>query len=466
MAALTSPVEPFTRLSPRRGAAQIVAGAAAIIAAAAAVLIGQTFLAALGVLVLVVVVVGALVVFRRPDFIIPICLMSTVVEALGAGQITVGRLVAGAALALIGLRILTTDWRPPSLQMAAWLPVFLLMAWAWAGTLYAEKLSTVLTGFFILLLGVSFWMVFAFMSPDRHMIDRYLLWWSYLQGFVGVLSVLAFFLLGGGTGGRVTGLSGGPNDYAANIVASLMVILYLLKRVEGRERLALLIIIPIQTVALGASGSRGGLIMMAVAGVYAVLTYPGLKWWQRILAAVAGVFGGLLFFLIMLAINPTRFSLSALLGGSDRGAGRVDLWSAGVQSIKDHFVTGSGLGGFREKSSEILQKTAGADLTVLRQGGVKGAGAEAHNLYLTVLIDIGVIGFALYFGAFFQAMWNLFRRWRTDMLCWTLLGLMVGLMVNNMFGSQLNNKLQWIIIGLSASMMVRTRSESVVPDAA
>src|SRR5690606_35584664 len=133
---------------------------------------------------------------------------------------------------------------------------------------------------------------------------------------------------------------------------------------------------------------------------------PGLSLGKRVASIMGGgAFMGVTFFLFVL-LNPERFSIAGFFG--DRGAGRIDLWNAGVSTLRDNFLVGRGLGGFRLEIFDLLQRTSGADLTVLRQPEFLRQGqVESHNLYLTVAIDLGFIGFVLYFGVVAVTFWNL-----------------------------------------------------------
>ncbi len=429
----------------------------------AAVFLAQSWAVIAVAGLLVVTVIGAVALAQSPGLLVPIALGSMWFESLGVGPISVGRIVAVLGPLVLFARILTTSWRPPQLMPRAWVPLVALLTWAWFGAFYAEQFGVWFNGFLTLMLGVSYWFIFSLLLPPAETLERYLRLWAYLGSSVGVLSVIAFFAFGGGTGGRVSGLAGGPNEYAMYIIASLMVMAYLIGRSDRRQRLILYGCCAVQAAAVGASGSRMGLVMMAFITVYVVLTYPGLSVARRLRLAVGAGLGGATFYSLLLFINPDRFSLAGLT--SDRGAGRVDLWSAGVSSLTEHLWFGRGLGGFSASAFELLQRTSGARLDVLRSAGFIGRGAgESHNLYLTIAIDLGVTGFVLYFGLILVSLWNLrTNKGRIDRgLSWALFGVLLAMMVGNFFGSQLNNKLQWSILGIASGIWVRQRLVAAV----
>jgi len=453
------------RQSPGSMAGRVAAVVLVAVGTVIAAFLAQSWTVIILVGLALATVVGVMMLARNPDLLVPIALGSMWIEALGVGPITVGRIVAFLVPVVLLARVLTTSWRPPQLMPRSWVPLMGLVTWAWCGAFYAEQFGVWFNGFLILMLGVSYWFVFALLLPPSDVLDRYLRLWTYQGSFIGVLSVIAFFVFGGGEGKRVTGLAGGPNEYAAYIIASLMIMVYLLGRSEPRQRLILFACCGVQVVALGASGSRMGLVLMAAIAAYLVLTYPGLGIARRLWAGVGGMLGGVVFYFLLLIINPDRFSLAGI--ASDRGAGRLDLWAAGIDSLTENLWFGRALGGFRASAYELLQRTSGASLDVLRQESfLKQGGAESHNLYLTIGIDLGLIGFVLYLGLVLVSLWNLRSNpGRIDKsLSWALFGVLAAVMIGNFFGSQLNNKLQWSIIGIASGLWVRQRLVSTVSE--
>jgi O-antigen ligase len=369
----------------------------------------------------------------------------------------VGRVVAAVIPLIIVARILTTPWRPPALQRRAWLPVALLMLWAWAGAFYTNSFAGGwLQGYFTLFLGVIYFVAFALFTESPDQLTRLFMAWVWVGSVASILSDIAHF----GFGYRTSGFTGNPNIFAVYLVAGLPIIAVLLRHRDttDRQRWMLWLSIPIYLSALIASGSRMGLIMGAVLGVYIFTTIPGLPVRRRVTTVVVGgAFMGLTG-LMFIILNPERFSPAAFV--SDRGAGRVDLWTAGVRMLSDKPLIGQGLGGFRLGVFDLLQATSGADLNVIRQPEFIRAGAvESHNLYLTVAIDLGLIGFVLYFGVIAITFVNLWQKRSSEWsdIVWAFIGILGALLIGSFFGSQINSKLQWAIVGIAAALWVRER---------
>ncbi len=444
--------------SPGSGAATriLTVGAAAVVALFLATL-GTSLLAIVGLAALLLLVLAGVLAMANPELLVPIAIYSMWFEGIAYGPFSVGRLVAVIIPVIIVARILTTPWRPPALRTRAWMPVAVLMIWAWCGAFYTTSFAGGwLQGYFTLFLGVIYYVAFALFTESPEQLSRLLMAWVWVGSVASILSDIAHF----GFGYRTSGFTGNPNIFAVYLVAGLPIITVLLRRPETtkRQRFWLWLSIPIYLSALIASGSRMGLIMGAVVGAYIFATLPGIPLQRRIVNIVGGgIFMGITGFMFML-LNPERFSPAAFV--SDRGAGRIDLWTAGVQMLREGPFLGKGLGGFRLNVFDRIQATSGADLNVIRQPEFIRAGAvESHNLYLTVAIDLGLIGFVLYFGVIAVTFVNLWQKrhseWRD--LVWAFGGILGALMVGSMFGSQINSKLQWAIIGIAAALWVRER---------
>jgi O-antigen ligase len=419
--------------------------------------LGTSLVAIVGIALLVLMVIAVVFALTNPEALVPIAIYSMWFEGIAYGPLSVGRLVAALIPLIIVARILTTSWRPPALAIRAWLPVALLMLWAWFGAFYATSFTGGwLLGFFTLFLGVIYYVAFALFTESPDQLCRLFMGWIWVGSVASVLSDIAHF----GFGYRTSGFTGNPNIFAVYLVAGLPIIAVLLRHhaTTQRQRWMLYLSVPIYISGLIAAGSRMGLIMGAVLGVYIFATMPGLSLEKRIVSIVSGtVFMGITAVMFML-LNPERFSPAAFV--SDRGAGRVDLWTAGVRMLRDSPLLGRGLGGFRLEIFDMLQQTSGADLNVLRQPEFIKAGAvESHNLYLTVAIDLGFIGFVLYFGVVLVTFVNLWQKrnseWRD--LVWAFMGILGALMIGSFFGSQINGKLQWAIVGIAAAFWVRER---------
>ena len=128
-------------------------------------------------------------------------------------------------------------------------------------------------------------------------------------------------------------------------------------------------------VAIGLTGSRGGLLAL----LGAVLTFTICADLRRRMAMLAGATA----LLILTAALPSSVTwrLSTTTDEISHGTldGRKALWEQGVSLFEEHPLNGLGV------------------------GGVEGAWANSpfnavHNTPLEILVEVGVVGFGLYYG--------------------------------------------------------------------
>jgi O-antigen ligase len=138
--------------------------------------------------------------------------------------------------------------------------------------------------------------------------------------------------------------------------------------------------LPVAIVALGLSGSRGGMIATMIALLIVPLSMQNLTPGKLVTAiAMLGVSGGL-------AIAYTPETLIERLGSTGTEvtsgglSGRLKLWKAGLRAYEEHPVFGYGSGYFKTAITPILGT----------------ASQVAHNSYISILVEQGVVGWTLY----------------------------------------------------------------------
>jgi O-antigen ligase len=417
--------------------------------------VGQSLLA-VGVIAGVAVAVIAVMFLRSDaDLIMPLLIYSMWFEGLAAGQLSVGRVMALLVPVVIALRMVTSSWRPPALEPRAWLPVALLTLWAIASAVYAVSgLNLWALNLGTFMLGVAYYLGAAVFQKGPKQIETLLRRWVWLGAPIALLGLLIFFTLGN----RVFGLSGGPNTYAAYVQMLIPLVVVFARRETGRMRWAYWALIPVYLGALLSTGSRGGLIGTAVVGVFVLVTLPGVSASRRLMIAVLGLASMVGLFFLFGILSPDRFSVAAIL--SSRGTGRLDIWKAALQVLQGHWIFGLGLGGFSPNAIVLIQNTNNIDLSILQnQQVVQQGGIVAQNIYLQLMLDLGIIGLVLYLGIICSTLKNLWDLRRTEWgdLAWAFMGALLGGLVAGMFASQYNQKFVWLIIGLAASNFVRRR---------
>lgn len=194
--------------------------------------------------------------------------------------------------------------------------------------------------------------------------------------------------------------SGGkdPNDYANLVVIINAVVLFGILAAGPREgswkRLLLYPLILVGYVAIPMSMSRTAIVNGVVIILAALLVRKTRGAALTMAVAAGATFGlvGVLFPDIYSRITDRMVTLR-LLGYEDTWAGRMDLWRAAVSVFWDHPLGGVGVGNFPFVSPQL---SSSAWLMAARRED--GGGAVAHNMFLSVLSETGLIGFILFMG--------------------------------------------------------------------
>jgi hypothetical protein len=445
------PRRPRRPMSTRR----VVLIALGVVGAMVLGYLGQSLLAVAVIAGVVAFVIAASFLRNDADLIMPALIYSMWFEGLAVGQLSVGRVMALLVPVVIALRMVTSSWKPPAFEPRAWLPVALLTIWAVASAFYAVSgLNLWALNLGTFMLGVAYYLGAAVFSKGPQQIETLLRRWVLLGVPIAVLGLLIFLLLGS----RVFGLTGGPNTYAAYVQMLIPLVVVFARRASGWKRVGYWALIPIYLGALLSTGSRGGLIGTGVVGVYVLLTLPRVPLRRRAIIAIFGFAGMVGVFLLFGLLSSDRFSIGAIL--SSRGTGRLDIWKAALQVLQGHWIFGLGLGGFSPNAIVLIQNTNNVNLAILQNTEVvQQGGIVAQNVYLQLMLDLGIIGLVLYLGVICSTLKNLWDLRKTEWgdMAWAFGGALLGGLVAGMFASQYNQKFVWLIIGLAASNYVRRR---------
>lgn len=148
--------------------------------------------------------------------------------------------------------------------------------------------------------------------------------------------------------------------------------------------------LPIAIVAIGLTGSRGGMVATIVALMIVPLTINKLSPARLATAIVILGLSGALAVTYVPDRLVQRFASTGAEVEDLRFGGRFKIWKAGLQAFAEKPLIGYGTSGFRRAVTPRL----GPHTQV------------AHNSFLSVLVEQGLVGFLLYsmmFVAVFQA---------------------------------------------------------------
>ncbi len=153
--------------------------------------------------------------------------------------------------------------------------------------------------------------------------------------------------------------------------------------------------------ALLATGSRGALLALILAGGIFVLTVAGTM--KRGFVALAG--GIMLCAVLALLLSLSQVSGQTpldvwqftMLQGKGFLSSRPDIWVASWQSIQQHFWSGTGMGTFFLYYPEV------------RGGDIETAGLMAHSDPVQFLTEMGVVAPILFYFILLAAVWKTLR---------------------------------------------------------
>jgi O-antigen ligase len=260
--------------------------------------------------------------------------------------------------------------------------VLALLFWLWAGaTLFfihsGARLPAKFWTYGQLLLVL--WMIWELAPSESRL--RGLLTAYVFGAYVAAFDTILLYRRQGEALRRFAAGGADPNDLAMVLALALPMAWYLgMTYRQPLLRWTCRAYLPAAVVAIGLSGSRGGMAAATVALLFVPLSMtklsPGRLLSSMVMLGLAGA--------LAVAYVPEtlleRFSTigTELEGG--RIGGRAKLWKAGLQAFAYKPVAGYGTGHFRTAITPILG----------------GASQVAHNSFISVLVEQGIMGFVLY----------------------------------------------------------------------
>jgi O-Antigen ligase len=209
--------------------------------------------------------------------------------------------------------------------------------------------------------------------------------------------------------------------------------------------------LPLSAIVL--SGSRGG------ASAAMILLFVVLLYWRRrpqtrrlvhrflVRVAAAGTAVGIaLFFTVTLSPEGRmadvlkKGPVQRLVNDTTDPKGRDEIWTTGLAVCALHCATGVGLGNFPEAYAQLVPFSGNTDL--IEQGA-----REAHNAYLAISVDAGMIGLTL-LGVAIVMEWRALSSRNLAAYAPSLKAAMIGLLFANVFEHQVWFKYFWLLFTL------------------
>ena len=288
--------------------------------------------------------------------------------------------VAVVAVLLQGVRHRLTDAHAVVIAFTAWT----LLSTSWS-LFPADSREAAITSVQLVVMVLLIW-EFADTAPKILGVIR-----AFVGGsIVTAGSVIQQYIVLGEGASRYTGTGAHPNDVAFVLCLAIPLAWYIsLRTPSSLERLLGRAYIALALYAVVLTASRSALLVAGLALLIIPISYPALTWrWRLGLMLAIG-----LSLAVVPAMLPERqierlATISTELEGGDLNS-RVEIWQAALEVMDQEPVTGTGVG-------------AGRRLIATTYGQAEGA----HNTYLSVALETGAVGLAL----FLLVLYVVFRR--------------------------------------------------------
>jgi len=214
--------------------------------------------------------------------------------------------------------------------------------------------------------------------------------WAYLAGS---LLTAGYSILSGSyaaASGRLSGLFD-PNTFAAELIPAICIsALLLVTPRRARVRAVAGLVLGVDLLAFALTQSRGGLVGLGVALGAAIIlggrARPRLVVGILLLLAIAGSY--------YVEYAPAKVK-SRLSNVSAQGSsGRSDEWNIAIRMFGDHPILGVGLGNYQAIEPDYAARSI--DLQFVNY--VVQDRLVAHNTYLEIAAELGLIGLAAFLG--------------------------------------------------------------------
>jgi O-antigen ligase len=218
---------------------------------------------------------------------------------------------------------------------------------------------------------------------------------------LGVLAVLQGSAVSDAGVSRLTTEGGlDSNDLAALMAIALPFGIGAVRRSTGRWRIASMIATGMLAVIVVRTGSRGGTVALVMGCLLFVLGFPGWRRLGMILGASAAIV--LAWFLAPQGFRDRMISMRSIEQDYNYTAytGRKQVWARARIYIRQNLVKGVGAGNF-----PMAEGQHGEDL------GIRVKWSTAHNTYLQVTAELGLIGASVYFAMLLLALIRAVKLW-------------------------------------------------------
>ncbi len=299
----------------------------------------------------------------------------------------------------------------------------------------------------------SFWHYFVFYVIASSVLRTKEEWMTFLKTtvFVGVLSAFygfgqrtdISFFIGSGGRERIFGTVGNAALFAGYQILNVFVALILgLNSQKNRDRVLLLGSAAIMSLAVLMTAVRGSVLGLALG----LALFAGLYFMQSHSRQARKFFVGLVGLFIVFVAFSLMFRTSSFVQNSAY-LKRITDFSPSTYTVQTRFwAWQAGLKGWKENPKTMLFGWGPENFNIpfskyFNPQFFKGPGAEtafdrAHNMFVEVLVTMGLVGLIAYlllFGVLLRSLWRLLRKPESRLAAAGFIGMTVAYMIHNFF---------------------------------
>ena len=212
-------------------------------------------------------------------------------------------------------------------------------------------------------------------------------------------------------------------------------------RFDNLLRMINFLYLPVASIGIALTGSRGAMIAALPTLFFILTTQEKLRPWARIVFLLVAIGGG---YAAMSLVPQSSFdrlgtAYTELSGGGNL-TGRTLIWDDAIARIMENPILGVGSDAFRS-----ISKT----------------GLVAHNSFLSVWVETGIVGLMLFLTVLLIALLHIFTMPRLERKLWLIVLMCWFLGVSALTYEQ--HKPTWLVLALIMATRSSTRSYSA-PD--
>lgn len=306
---------------------------------------------------------------------------------------------------------------------------------AWSGTTYLWTRSPEMTSERLISYLQLFGMVFLVWQLCIRDIEQIRLLQAYTLGMcVPAGNTVIRFLLAKQTYYQRYASEGfDPNDLALTCCIAIPIACYLSIRIAGWSAWVYRGVIGFALIAIFLSASRAGAAAALVALCLIPWTYGYLARREKLVLVAAACCFAVLAIAFVPATSWNRLTTAVSEFSQGTLNSRTLIWKTGLDALRDAPFQGIGAGAFPVVSEAIL-------------GSPKETRLVAHNTFLSVLTETGVVGFALFSLLLGMLVWHVCTFPRLERRFWTVTLVTWGMGVSTLTWEQ--RKPTWLLFSL------------------